>query len=91
MAACTHRSQIRYGAPEGEVEGCGECLKSGSRWVHLRMCHVCGSVGCCDSSVNKHASRHAKAEGHPVARSIEPGENWTWCYVDEVAFVVNGS
>ncbi len=66
------------------TRGCEDCLKIGSTWVHLRMCMTCGYVGCCDSSRNKHASRHSRVIGHPIARSIEPGENWLWCFVDEV-------
>ena len=63
--------------------GCEECLAMGSRWVHLRLCLTCGHVGCCDSSPNKHASAHAATIGHPIVRSLEPGEDWRWCYVDE--------
>jgi uncharacterized UBP type Zn finger protein len=63
--------------------GCEECLKMGSTWVHLRLCLVCGHVGCCDSSKNKHATKHFHGTKHPLVRSIEPGESWVWCYVDE--------
>ncbi len=62
---------------------CEECMKTGSRWVHLRTCQTCGATLCCDSSPNKHASKHAKQEQHPVAISAHPGERWAWCYVDE--------
>ena len=62
---------------------CEDCIKTGDSWVHLRMCMECGHVGCCDSSKNKHATRHFHSTKHPVIRSIEPGETWTWCYVDE--------
>lgn len=62
---------------------------SGGRWRHLRMCQTCGHIGCCDSSPNQHAGKHASASGHPIARSAEPAEDWSWCYVDEVAFVVS--
>ena len=62
---------------------CEDCIKTGDSWVHLRMCTECGHVGCCDSSKNKHATRHFHSTKHPVIRSIEPGETWTWCYVDE--------
>ena len=82
IAACTHRDQIADVAPN--TEGCEECLKSGERWVHLRMCLKCGHVGCCDSSPNKHATAHFRATGHPIVRSLEPGERWRWCYVDKV-------
>ncbi|MET3494423.1 UBP-type zinc finger domain-containing protein [Variovorax boronicumulans] len=59
--------------------GCEDCLKTGDTWVHLRLCVHCGHVGCCDSSKNRHATRHAQTEGHPVIQSMEPGENWMWC------------
>jgi hypothetical protein len=84
---CTHLDQVRVDTPE-EFEGCEECLQMGARWVHLRVCRTCGHVGCCDSSVNKHASKHARATGHPIMTSLEPGEDWSWCFVDEVSFVI---
>lgn len=65
-------------------EGCEECLRDGTRWVHLRLCLSCGHVGCCDSSPQKHATKHYSETGHPVMRSIEPGEAWRWCYVDDL-------
>jgi uncharacterized UBP type Zn finger protein len=80
--------QVKPREPE-EIEGCEECLKIGARWVHLRTCLTCGKVGCCDSSPNRHASKHAHAEGHPIVKSAEPAEEWSWCFVDEVAFVVD--
>jgi uncharacterized UBP type Zn finger protein len=67
------------------TRGCEECLKIGGTWVHLRMCLECGHVACCDSSKNKHATKHFHASTHPLMRSIEPGERWIWCYVDEIA------
>jgi Zn-finger in ubiquitin-hydrolases and other protein len=82
-----HLDQIRVERPES-VSGCEECLKTGGRWVHLRVYRSCGLVGCCDSSPNQHARRHAAAGGHPIASSIEPGEDWSWCLVDDVAFAV---
>ena len=85
---CTHQDTIVFTEPPGWIEGCEECLATGGRWVHLRMCQSCGKVGCCDSSPNQHASKHARAEGHPILRSIEPGEDWSWCVIDEVMFVV---
>ena len=85
MPLCSHLDQVAVDPP-AEFEGCEECLKSGDQWVHLRVCRTCGKVGCCDSSVNKHASKHAAAEGHPIITSLQPGESWSWCYVDEVAF-----
>lgn len=80
---CTHLDQIHDVHPN-TPQGCEECLKSGSWWVHLRMCRTCGHVGCCDSSPNKHATKHFHATDHPIVRSIEPGESWSWCYADEV-------
>jgi hypothetical protein len=88
MADCTHIDQITHFDPPPEVAGCEECLRIGGQWVHLRMCQECGKVGCCDSSPGQHASHHAAEAGHPVLRSIEPGEEWSWCVVDEVAFVL---
>jgi uncharacterized UBP type Zn finger protein len=88
MAVCSHLEAITITTLPETIAGCEECLKMGSGWVHLRMCMTCGQIGCCDSSPNRHASRHASSAGHPIARSAEPGEEWSWCYVDEVAFVV---
>ena len=81
---CTHLDSINFLELPSEVEGCEECLATGMRWVHLRMCQTCGHVGCCDNSVGKHATAHHKATGHPIIRSAEPGEEWSWCYADEV-------
>jgi uncharacterized UBP type Zn finger protein len=81
--ACTHRDSIAAVSPS-DTEGCSECLKSGDSWVHLRLCLTCGEVGCCDSSPNRHASKHAAGSSHPIAASFEPGESWAWCFVDEV-------
>jgi uncharacterized UBP type Zn finger protein len=64
--------------------GCEECLKIGSSWVHLRLCLTCGHVGCCDSSPNRHATKHFTNTTHPVMASFEPGERWAWCYVDKM-------
>jgi|SRR5215218_494573 len=79
---CAHVAQARDVEPDSR-EGCSDCLAVGDSWRALRMCAVCGHVGCCDSSKNKHASRHAEATGHPIARSFQPGEDWAWCYVDK--------
>ena len=68
------------------AKGCEECLKMGDTWVHLRACLECGHVGCCDSSKNKHATKHFHATKHPVMQSIQPGEDWIWCYVDQAVF-----
>ena len=80
-AGCTHLDHVHAVTPG--TQGCQECLEAGDRWVHLRVCLECGHVGCCDSSPNKHATKHHRATGHPVVRSIEPGETWGWCYEDE--------
>jgi uncharacterized UBP type Zn finger protein len=79
---CTHLNQIKVRRTDEHV--CEECVKTGDKWVHLRLCLVCGNVGCCDSSKNKHATKHFHKTKHPVIRSIEPGESWVWCYVDEI-------
>ncbi len=81
---CTHLNQIRNVKPR--TNGCEGCLKTGDEWVHLRMCMTCGHVGCCDDSKNKHATKHYHTTHHAIMRSIEPGENWYWCYADELAF-----
>jgi uncharacterized UBP type Zn finger protein len=81
-STCPHVEEIEPVSPPRPVEGCPACLEVGDTWVHLRMCMTCGQVGCCDSSKNRHASRHADAAGHPVLRSIEPGEDWLWCVID---------
>ena len=86
MASCQHLDQIEFLGPPGDVVGCSECLKTGDRWVHLPMCASCGSVGCCDDSPNRHATAHHRASGHPIITSMEPGEDWSWCYVDELMF-----
>ncbi len=84
MATCTHLDSLATDPPARTPAGCEECLATGSSWVHLRLCLACGHVGCCDSSPNKHATAHFRGEGHPVIRSAEAGEDWRWCYVDEV-------
>jgi monovalent cation/hydrogen antiporter len=81
---CEHLSEAPRVAVARTPEGCEECLRDGTRWVHLRLCLECGHVGCCDSSVGRHATGHHHETGHPVMRSIEPGEAWRWCYVDEL-------
>jgi uncharacterized UBP type Zn finger protein len=78
---CSHIEEIRD--VEASAQGCEDCMKVGDSWVHLRKCLICGHVGCCDQSPNRHATRHFHATGHPVIRSFEPGEDWRWCYVDE--------
>lgn len=87
---CTHLDQVlvRDVPTRADVPGCEECLKLGTQWVHLRICRTCGKIGCCDSSPERHASRHARADGHPIITSIEPGETWSWCFVDDVGFVL---
>lgn len=81
---CHHVSLL--GKVEPESQGCDDCLALGDTWVHLRLCLTCGYVGCCDSSKNRHATRHFHGTQHPVMRSIEPGETWGWCYIDERVF-----
>ena len=80
--ACEHAATVKAPPPR-TPEGCEECLSIGDEWVHLRLCLECGHVGCCDSSKNKHATKHFHATLHPVIASFQPGENWKWCFVDE--------
>ncbi len=79
---CEHMDEVRDVTPS--ANGCEDCLRIGGTWLHLRLCRTCGHVGCCDSSPNRHASAHARETGHPVVTSLEPGEGWSWCYVDEI-------
>ena len=83
--ACEHFGEAKHvpGERASYAKGCEDCVKTGDTWVHLRECLVCGHVGCCDSSKNKHATKHFHGSKHPVMRSVEPGEHWGWCYVDE--------
>ncbi|MBV8246446.1 MAG: UBP-type zinc finger domain-containing protein [Candidatus Eremiobacteraeota bacterium] len=83
---CKHLDHIHRVTPS--AKGCEECLRMGDTWVHLRECMECGHVGCCDSSKNKHATKHFGATHHPIMRSFQPGEDWYWCYVDQLMFEV---
>jgi Zn-finger in ubiquitin-hydrolases and other protein len=90
MAICDHLEFIQVVEPSST--GCEDCIRAGHHdWVHLRLCMSCGHVGCCDSSPGLHASKHAPASGHPVVQSYEPGEDWFWCYVDDVMFELKGA
>jgi uncharacterized UBP type Zn finger protein len=81
--SCEHIAKAdRHARPK--TKGCEECLAMGDTWVHLRLCLQCSHVGCCDSSKNKHASKHFRSTQHPVVRSLEPGEHWAWCFVDDI-------
>lgn len=82
MSSCAHMTQVRD--VTASAEGCEDCLKTGSQWVQLRLCLECGHVGCCDSSPNRHATKHFHKTKHPIIRSFEPGESWRWCYVDKM-------
>ncbi|HVH52435.1 MAG TPA: UBP-type zinc finger domain-containing protein [Gaiellaceae bacterium] len=84
--SCTHLDEIEYPTLPAQIAGCEECLKTGGWWVHLRMCQICGKIGCCDNSPSKHATAHFHETSHPIIRSAEPGEDWSWCYVDEIGF-----
>lgn len=82
MARCDHLETIKVLTPR--TAGCQECLKTGSVWLHLRLCRSCGHVGCCDQSPGRHATKHFRATGHPIIEGYDPPEGWGWCYVDEV-------
>ncbi|MGL4175946.1 MAG: UBP-type zinc finger domain-containing protein [Dermatophilaceae bacterium] len=85
--SCTHLDTIDEHATPS-ADGCEDCLRAGGTWVHLRMCRRCGHVGCCDSSPARHATAHHGATRHPIVQSFEPGEDWLYCYADEVAFEI---
>lgn len=87
MMTCTHLGTVREVEPR-TPEGCEECLAAGGRWVHLRECLTCGHIGCCDSSPNRHATGHYVSTTHPIVASYQPGEDWAWCYPDQVLFDV---
>jgi len=86
---CSHLDAIQPVTPG--ANGCEDCLAIGGRWVHLRVCQSCGHVGCCDSSPNRHATKHFHASAHPIVRSFEPGESWFWCYADDIMFEIEGA
>jgi uncharacterized UBP type Zn finger protein len=88
MTTCTHLDHIKITELPESVEGCEECLEAGEPWLHLRICLECGQVGCCDSSPNRHASAHAAEAGHPLIRSLEPGEFWAFCFLDGVGMEI---
>jgi uncharacterized UBP type Zn finger protein len=88
MSGCSHLDQVEVTELPEQIAGCEECLKIGGHWLHLRMCLTCGKIGCCDSSPNRHARAHWHADDHPLMRSAEPGEDWAWCFADEVALAV---
>lgn len=80
---CSHLDQVRDVAAN-TPKGCEECLKLGMQWVHLRLCQECGHVGCCDQSQGKHATKHFHQSKHAIMKSFQPGEDWSWCYIDEL-------
>jgi uncharacterized UBP type Zn finger protein len=84
MATCTHLDHVKVLELPESSDGCEDCLRIGGKWLHLRICLECGHVGCCDSSPGRHATAHSHESGHPIMRSIEPGEDWSWCFLDEV-------
>jgi uncharacterized UBP type Zn finger protein len=88
MTTCTHLDHVHITDLPDSVQGCQECLVTGDPWLHLRICLECGKVGCCDDSPNRHASKHAQTSGHPIIRSLQPGEEWSWCFPDEFAFLI---
>ena len=88
MASCTHLDHVRITELPERVDGCEDCLAIGDPWLHLRICLECGHVGCCDDSPNRHATAHATSEDHPIIQSLQPAEDWAWCYVDEIGMVL---
>jgi uncharacterized UBP type Zn finger protein len=88
MATCTHLDHVHVTELPEAVDGCEECLAAGGKWLHLRICLECGHVGCCDSSPGKHATAHEQSTGHPIIRSLEPGETWSWCFADQLGLLL---
>jgi hypothetical protein len=88
MATCTHLDQVKILELPESVDGCEECLAQGAAWLHLRICLACGHVGCCDDSPGQHASAHGTPDGHAIMRSLEPGEEWCWCFPDELGMLI---
>jgi uncharacterized UBP type Zn finger protein len=86
--SCTHLNTVKVTELPAAVDGCEDCLRDGGVWLHLRICLECGHVGCCDDSPSKHASAHARSTDHPIIRSLEPGEQWSWCFVDELGMIL---
>jgi uncharacterized UBP type Zn finger protein len=85
---CSHLETIKVTTLPESVDGCEDCLREGGLWLHLRICLECGHVGCCDDSPGRHATHHAKAAEHPLIRSLEPGEEWSYCYVDDLGMII---
>lgn len=83
MADCSHLDHVQLTELPEQSDGCEDCLAAGTPWLHLRICVECGHVGCCDDSPEQHATNHWKQTGHPIIRSLEPGETWSWCFEDE--------
>lgn len=90
-APCEHLEEADRSVPPSDADGCHECLRSGAAWVHLRLCAVCGHVGCCDSSPNRHATAHYRQTLHPLIRSYERGEDFWYCYPEDTMFQVEGT
>ena len=88
MVLCRHHDHIKLHQLPEAVDGCEDCLATGHQWLRLRICLECGHVGCCDQSPHRHANAHANATGHPIIRSLEPGEEWAWCYADRIGMLV---
>ena len=89
VPTCSHLDHVTLTELPDSVAGCEDCLAEGTAWLHLRICLECGHVGCCDNSPRHHGTAHFEATGHPIMRSIEPGEDWSWCFIDEVAMSIS--
>ncbi len=88
MSGCAHLDTIEITELPESSDGCEDCLREGGKWLHLRICLECGHVGCCDDSPGQHATHHADNSGHVLIRSLEPGEDWSYCFADEIAMVI---
>jgi uncharacterized UBP type Zn finger protein len=88
MKTCTQLDHVSITELPESAEGYEDCLAIGSKWLYLRICLECGHIGCCDDSPNRHATAHAASAGHPIIRSLQPGEDWSWCFVDRLAMLI---
>ena len=88
MPTCAHLDQVEITQLPESVEGCEDCLAAGDPWMHLRICLTCGKVGCCDDSPDRHARAHAEESGHPLIRSLQPREDWSYCFVDDLMLLI---
>ena len=91
MAECTHLDTVEFLDPPAAIEGCEECLATAAAGSTCACARRAATIGCCDNSPSRHMSAHHEATGHPIIRSVEPGEDWSWCFVDQLMFRLRGT